>query len=79
MIASESKYNMYFFKRTGKIISLFWAVLFFIQSNSILFVSYDTNIKRYIYLISIVLASISLIMTMSLYFVNQQNILPEIV
>lgn len=79
MIASESKYNMYFFKRTGKIISLFCAVLFFIQSNSILFVSYDTNIKRYIYLISIVLALISLIMTMSLYFVNQQNILPEIV
>ncbi|CAJ2238273.1 hypothetical protein CPR18618_PPKEINIP_02796 (plasmid) [Companilactobacillus paralimentarius] len=60
--------NKSFFIDGAKFLSIIWSVLFFFQSNSIYYVAYESNFKKYIYALSVVLSigSLFLILLYSL-------------
>lgn len=60
--------NKSFFIDGAKFLSIIWSVLFFFQSNSIYYVAYESNFKKYIYALSVLLSigSLFLILLYSL-------------
>lgn len=65
--------NKSFFIDDAKFLSIIWSVLFFFQSNSIYYVAYESNFKKYIYALSVVLSIGSLFLIL-LYSAEKNNL-----
>lgn len=65
--------NKSFFIDGAKFLSIIWSVLFFFQSNSIYYVAYESNFKKYIYALSVVLSIGSLFLIL-LYSAEKNNL-----